>query len=323
MKLTKDQLRARIDQLRRILEGADLATAAELDEVAKKYRNDRSKDGLWWLYAELRSFARRQEWRRRDGDIGTLTPTQLETAIAALEQRPIDVELPSIRTWPLRWLARLASLAASILRLSWRPPAPRVRIHPAGWARIEEIEEREWWLLRCQSAWTLLLAADRGADPEASADVCSECNRPLSPGRTAELLRRIGREIEHQRAMIVTQVCAPGPAPVPTEEPARWASRITALEFEGLKEGYHAVNRDMIRLLPTAPKSGEEGQRHWSFVFARLEELEKKPAATLMRDRSLAAIVARIVLEAIQNEAARRKAREESEAAKIRSGRRR
>ncbi len=294
MAWTRGNLKRRIEFYRRNLRLQGLATAEELEAVAKQYKGRQTKDDLWHYYCELRSLARRNEWRNPDRPGGNLTLSELDAALEAMYGGGEFVQLPSIEQ--------------------------TVNVVPASYDRINLIEDLELTELRLRAARTeLRKAIVRGDDislPGYDVDICKECNRPRRPEGIDETLERLRKEITHYRGLIYTQVLAPGPAPVDDAEPVPWADQITALEHVAILQAYHRVNHDLLQRLPE-PVS-RDGKRnlpaHWSFLFAQLEARTKHrtKAATFMRDWSLPAIVAALTMESIENEEQRARAREES-----------
>jgi hypothetical protein len=130
---TANRLRNRIESFERLLQVERLATDAELESVAKSYPG-KTKEQLWLRYAELKSYARRKEWQALK-ERRPATAESYDVAIAALEDRPETVELPSVDL--------------------------RVRVTPASWARIMRVEDIDWWLHRLVAS-RMVLKADAG-----------------------------------------------------------------------------------------------------------------------------------------------------------------
>jgi len=292
---SKSALRKRIAFYERNLKLQQLATADEIEAVASRFRGRPTKDELWQWFAELRSLARRNEWKSAEGS-GRVTADELDAALEALEGRGEYVQLASVKLV--------------------------VRIVPASYDRINLIEHLEWTALRLEAAEALIRrkidAGDDAELPGYDVDICPECERPRRPAALDELLARIQAEITHNRGLIYAQVTAPGPSPAPAAEGVTWASKLTPIEHVALVQAYHRVNLDLLRRLPK-PMS-RDGERelptHWSFLFAQLEARTDKqiPADRFMRDRSLAAIVAAVSLEEREHESSRKKAEERQRA---------
>jgi len=118
-------------------------------------------------------------------------------------------------------------------------------------------------------------------------------------------LRRIAKAMEEQRGMVYANVVAPGPEPV--EKSVSWGHRITPPENRLLMQAYHQVNYDVLSQLPE-PESSDGIRslpKSWAFLFSNLSDKEHIASADLMTDRSLASIVAVVVLQAIRDQTMR------------------
>lgn len=287
-KVPISELRNRIAFLQRNLIRSRLATKEELDTVASRFAKARSKDALWEYWAELKAVAIARAIKR--GPRVGLSEESLQAAVEALSDQTCDVTLISINE--------------------------TFTIYPASYKRIEVLEEHAWWVARLEAARTLLIQSANKGSPHylsQSDEVCSQCNRPLSPGRFNELLQRIQEECEYQRAMLYAQVTITGPAPA--KEPVDWAAKITPAEDLLLMEAYHRVNYDVIMRLPE-PKSQDNQRslpRSWAFLFSHQANRERRPSVEVMRDRSLGSVVAVLVMEAIRHESLKKKGKVDAE----------
>lgn len=282
-----DQVRRRIANLTFGLERSGLATEEELASVAARFQGESDVEKLWEYWAELKALgiARIGERKKK----GPVNEQQLEVAAEALAEKPEKVELPSLKK--------------------------TITVHPASYARIQRIEEHAFWMSMLEAARSLLLDRARTGQPSpaTSGKPCGECGRPTEPGRLEDLLDRTRTELKLQRAALYGQVTAPGPAP--SQESVDWAEKITPLEEALLMQAYHRVNYDVIQGLPE-PKS-KDGERDlprsWAFLFSSMALREKKPAAEIMQDRSLASIIATFVLEQLREEEREAKRKKEKE----------
>lgn len=289
---SRDYLKKKVAFYERVLKRQNLATADEIEAVARKHPG-RKKDDLWARYAELRSLARRNEWVNAAAS-GEITTDEMEAALEALEGRGELVELASVKAI--------------------------VRVVPASYERINLVEDLELAQRRLQDAHEALRAAiERGDDlelPGYDVDACPECRRPRRPAQLHELLAGFRKEIAHYRGLIYSQVTAPDPKPVDDAKPPPWSSKITPLEHLALVQAYHRVNMDLLRRLPRpVSRDGErELPAHWSFLFSQLEARTKHrlPAKHFMREYSLAAIVAALTQEQMEHEAEKKRAETET-----------
>jgi hypothetical protein len=275
---TATQLRGRIDFLRRNLLRGGTATETELDSIAERFKGERSKGSLWAHWAELKAIAIAKATTRDHNAIPELDEDSLEAAVTALADKSVSVFLPSLKR--------------------------TFNIVPASYTRIELLEGHAWWLSRLEAARAVLLEdANAGKiNKHVAAEYCEKCERPLEAGSLDETLKRIQAEIGAQRDWVLANAVAPTAAPA--DKPVNWGDRITAPEYTLLIESYHRVNYDIVSRLPE-PKS-ENGARtlprSWAFLFSHQADKERRPSAELMRDRSLASVVAVIVLEAIRGQ---------------------
>ena len=266
------------------------ASQDELDELREKYKPEGSrpvKDDYWQWWADLRAFIKRGAWiERKRGNIADADA--LENALAALEERPEFIELPSAGV--------------------------NVRITPASRSRIEILEDHANLELRLEIGRRhlhgLILDGKALKNRARIPELCSECERPLEAGDTADLLKRITSELQYQRSCIYAQVTAPGPEPVPVGTTVEWADKITPEENLALLGAYHRVNLERLRNLPKpVATDGSALPQHWSFLFARQAAREKKPAHVIMRDRSLVSIIAVAILEGHRDDIQRKEAK--------------
>ena len=284
-------LKRLVGHLERDLLRRDAATQEELDELREAAGKRPRKDDYWQWWADLRAFVKRSAWiERKRGNIQDADA--LEVALAALEERPEFVELPSAGV--------------------------NVRITPASRSRIEILEDHANLELRLETGRRYLhglildgkALKNRARIPE----LCPECERPLEAGDTADLLTRVTAELQYQRSCLYAQVTAPGPEPIPVGSTVEWADKITPEENLALLGAYHRVNLERLRNLP-APIStdGSALPSHWSFLFARQAAKEKKPAHVIMRDRSLVSIMAVAILEGHRDDIQRKEAKQKAE----------
>ncbi len=295
MGLTVRELKNRIAHYERDLTRRGAVTPQELEEVTALFSGRRLyKDDFWKWWAELRAYAKREAWLAvKRGDI--TDADALEAAIEALEERAETIELPS------------AGLHVSVT--------------PASWARIQIIEDHAMLELKLQATRHFLLERIREGKPikrkrGATVELCSECERPIEAGNTVELLQRTEAELSFQMGSIYAQVTAPGPEPLPLGSVVEWVRKITPEEHITILGAYHRVNLERLRRLP-APAGRDKKTAlptHWGFLFARLAAQENKPAAEIMRDRSLVSIVAVTILEGRRDEIQRKEAKTEAAA---------
>ena len=105
-----------------------------------------------------------------------------------------------------------------------------------------------------------------------------------------------------------------------------WAEKITPAEHVALLQAYHRVNLERMRDIPrpTTEDGESELPSHWSFVMAHQAHHESRPPKEIMKNRSLAAIVATLSLEGLQVEERNRKLEKEMKAreaaSKIKAG---
>lgn len=275
---TVTQLRGRIEFLRRNLLRGKLADESELDKIAARFKGERSKSSLWAHWAELKAIAIAKAKNNDPSAIPEVSEESLEVAVMALADKSVDVFLPSLKQ--------------------------TFTVVPASFSRIEALEGHAWWLARLEAARAVLLEdANTGkVNKNVAAEYCEKCERPLEVGSLDEILKRIQLEIDQQRDWVLAHAVAPTPAPA--DKPVNWGDRITTAEYTLLVQSYHRVNYDIVSRLPE-PKS-ENGARtlprSWAFLFSHQADKERRPSAELMRDRSLASVVAVIVLEAIRGQ---------------------
>lgn len=284
---TTDQIRRRIANLTFGLERSGLATEEEIASVAARFEGNSEIDVLWEHWAELKALGLARISQRKKA--GPVTENQLELAAQALAEKPEEVYLPSLKQ--------------------------KFRIHPASYARIERIEEHSFWINMLEAARSLLLleTTEGKHTPASAGNICPQCGRAREPGQLDDLLKRIREELTYQRAALYGQVVAPGPAPHETDtgEPVLvdWGNRLTPLEDALLMQGYHRVNYDVVRGLPEPRSADNERElpRSWAFLFASISMKENRPARSVMRDPSLASIIATFVLEEIKQRERERK----------------
>ncbi len=265
------EFRRRIAFFERNLKRSGLATEAELAAVATRSAEWAVPERLIYQWADLRALVTE---RNRT----TLDPDALEAAVRAMEERPEHVSLPSVQVDTI--------------------------VRPASFARINLVELYAYNLKLLTQAREFLMA-ERTAGRTIPTDPtpCSECGRPLAPGGVFELIDKMGREIVFERAALHTQIIAEGPEP--HEGPlVTWSERITQGEHMLLIQAYHRVNTDPIKQVSgLVSKDGKRDlPNSWSFLFNRFEEREGRPARHIMRDRSLASIIAVCVTSALLSE---------------------
>lgn len=270
-------------------------TPQELEDVAARFSGRRLKAHEYWeWWADLRAYAKREAWlAAKVGDLGDADA--LEAAIESLEERAESVELPSLGL--------------------------TVIVAPASWARIQIIEDHAMLEACLQGGRHFLLERLRTGKPikarkAADVEICPKCERPFEVGDTADLLFRTEAELSYQRGAIYAQVTALGPQPLPVGSQAEWADRIVPEEHIAILQAYHRVNLERLRRMPKPAGKDKTTAlpSHWSFLFARLSARENKPAAEIMRDRSLVAIVAVQILESRRDEIQRKEAKAEAKA---------
>lgn len=334
---SKRELQSQVEFLERNVVRRGQATQAEIDELRQKHKERRRDQGrkranmedLWRWWADLKSFWRREESGAvHTGRVGApkrkLGPDPLDAALKALEDRPEYVELPSVGLF--------------------------VRVTPASWDRIQEIESLDWWLMRCEAARWLVRdrVKESGRLPD-DTPPCGECGRPMEPVELDQIGKDIRQQIVLLKGLIFRQITAPGPEPAVQQiagdgivraivrtvkwllgklelEPVRWGSKITPAEHVALLQAYHRVNLERMRNIPrpTTEAGDSELPSHWSFVFAHQAHHESRPPKEIMKTRSLAAIVATLSLEGLQVEDRNKKLEKEMKAreasAKIKAG---
>jgi hypothetical protein len=178
-------------------------------------------------------------------------------------------------------IAALEGRAESV----WLPSLDTsVKVVPASWARILIVEDCEYWILKLHAYEIFIKQQEEQSDDH------------------PQILDRVITSINETRSLLYAQIAAPTPAPV--EEGIDWADKITVLEEMALKQAWHRVNLDLIARLPEpASRDGKRAlPRHWSFVFQSYSWRERRPPGEIIRDRSLASIVAATVLEVIKSE---------------------
>lgn len=246
-----------IPRLERVLKAADLASVGELKALAERYRGGAFADYCEWC-RKLSTFARRQEWKARaTGD--NQAADVWELAQAALEDRAEVVDLASVKR--------------------------KVSVRPASWARIMQVEDCDWWLLRLSAARLALRnKADDGEKIE----------------NLDDLMGQIRREIASVRSILYAQITAPTPAPV--DESVDWANRITPIEEGRLLQAWHDVNTDILRRL-RAPKSKKDGSSlppSWSMLFQSVAWRNNEYPKHIIQNWSLVAICAENMIEAMK-----------------------
>lgn len=272
---SKSWLLERIAFYRRNLVNIGLATVEEVMAVVDAIPKQATKDDLHMAHAKLMSFGRRREWQHRKN--GHTAP--------AVDPESLDAALSALEE------------RAEVVELRRSPEAVRLVIVPASYARIVMVEDLEFWVQRLESI-RLYLQHPQCPDPE-----------------PAERLVRVDRELEHQRAMLFTQVAAPTAAPATGEEPAPWARDLRPEEAVALLQAWHRVNLEPLRRLPKpAGRTGETLPPHWSILFQSIAWREKRPPSEIVRDRSLLSIAVQGVIESIR-EAAREREREQTKPA--------
>ncbi len=283
------ELRERIAFLYRNLDRSGFTTKEFLVSIRDRFnKGKRNKDSLWEEWAELRAIAISGATRKKSG----LTEDALTAALSALKEEVSVIHVPSIDQ--------------------------SFSVCPASWARINIIEEHEWWLRRLEAAKSILtVEADHGVPNRFVIEKrCTACGGITEPGSLKQLLNDVSAEIRFQRGMILANVVAPTPAPI--TEPADWVDDVTVVEEELLKQTYHRVNFDVIQQLPDPVSADNQRNlpRSWAFLFQSLEERTHKPAAHFMKNRALASIIATIVLETIKSQAAKDAASDKSKSDK-------
>ncbi len=286
------EVRRRIAFLERNIKRSGMASNLEI--AACQARSSERKEPERWLFywADLRTLIREKNHDHVDAE-------GLEAATRALEEIPEHIHLPTI--------------GADLV------------VHPASWSRINVIETHAFNLHLCEAARAYLMTLrEQGNASPVDKKPCSGCGRPLEPGEVFAHISRLGDEMSFQRASLYTQIVAPGPEPAEGEL-VTWAERITPAEHLVLLQAYHRCNSDVIARLPklSSADGKRELQGSWSFLFARFEEREGRPAKHIMRDRSLAAVIAICVTAAIQQRRSQEKAREKAKKAPRGKGKRR
>lgn len=123
-------LRHRIAFYQRNLVNAGLATEAEIATVASELAEASTKDDLWMVLANCKSYARRREWRGRRNGKGKPDPDELDVALRAMEDRPEVVELRSV--------------------------GQTVKVVPPSWARLMRVEDLDFWLQQLTACRALI-----------------------------------------------------------------------------------------------------------------------------------------------------------------------
>lgn len=278
--MTVRALKRLIDVQKRNLIRSHLATPAEVAAVEKKHQERPARHRWIFIWGDLRVLIAVKMTAKGGGKV---PPDALAAAILALEEAPETVWLPSLKR--------------------------QVDVCPASWDKINAIERCDWWLPRLEAGrFVLMHDTENGRPTKAdSRAVCEACERPTHPGNLDELLTEIGQESAHMRAWIYAHVTSGSAAPA--EEPVSWASEITVVEHTALVQAYHRVNTDIIRRLPKPmSRDGEREQpRHWSFLFAHQADHQEVPPKEIMRNQSLASLIAVVSLEAISHQALQKK----------------
>lgn len=266
------ELKRRIDFQKRNLLRTDLATEEEIAAIFSKHEERRAEHRWIYIWGDLRVLI---ALKMKDKGGGRIPPDAMAAAILALEEAPETVWLPSLKQQVVIW--------------------------PAGFEKINAIERLEWWMPRLEAGRIMLMRDKENGRPSKadSRAICDACERPTSPGNLDELLQEIALESAHMHSWIYAHATSGSPAPA--EEPVTWASQITVLEHMALVQAYHRVNRDIIEQLPKPmSRDGDREQpRHWSFLFAHQADHQQKPPIEIMRNQSLAGLIAVVSLEAI------------------------
>ncbi len=279
---TDAEFKRRIAFFERNMERAGLATKAEIAAVAVRAKEWAEPESLIYQWSDLRALLVQR-------NVTTVDPEALEAAVAAMEERPEWVSLPSVDKM--------------------------VAIRPASFERITLIEKLDFNMKLLLAAKTWLMAQRAvGERPSGAKPPCGECKRPFASDGAFDLIDRLGREEDFHRASLYTQVIAEGPEP--HEGPlVKWATKLTVGEHMLLLQAYHRVNTDPItRISKLVSRDGKRDlPMSWSFLFTAMEEREHRPAKEIMRDRSLASIVAVCVVGAVQFRAMEKKAKDKAE----------
>ena len=263
---SKRQLRDRVAFFRRNLVNHGWATEEEVDSVAQSFPGA-TKDDLWQQLAMLMTYGRRGEWKGARSKETEARADELDVALSALEDRPETVELPSVNDGdgPMR-----------------------VTVRPGNWARLNRIDDCDFWRWRLEAARIYLRQ-----EIEAGRDV----------DEFDDWTRRIEEELNWTRAMIYAHATAPGTEPWKEPEPPAWCYKLTPVEELMLIQAYHRVNLEPMTLMPK-PR-GRDGKselpRHWAFLLQSVSWREKRPVREVIHDRSLVSIVAEATLEGIRN----------------------
>ncbi len=279
---TDREFERRIAFFERNIERAGLATTAEIAAVALRSKEWAIPERLIYHWADLRALL-------VERNKTTVDPDALEAATQAMEERPEWVTLPTVDRV--------------------------VAVRPASFERITMVEQLDFNLKLLQAARTFLMFQRAAGKRRPKApEPCGECKRPYDPEGAFDLIERMGREADFARASLYTQIIADGPEP--HDGPlVDWSKKLTGGEHMLLLQAYHRVNTDPI--LRVSKLVSSDGKRDlpmsWSFLFATMEEREHRPAKEIMRDRSLASIVAVCVVSALQHREMEKKAKERAE----------
>lgn len=275
--LSQKQLKDKVAFLERNLVRSGMATEEEVKGLLQRFEKRRDKDSYWERWAELKALVMtRSAGRAECRSAPVLSDESLDVAIAALSETVEEVQLPSI--------------------------SRTVNVVPASFKRIELLEGHAWVLARLQTARAILTEKAQSGDlpKQVQGESCETCGRPLEVGKIYETISRLEEEVSYQRSWLYAQVTSSSPAPA--TEPVDWGDKITPAEEVLLMQAYHRTNHDIITRLPE-PKS-EDGQRalprSWAFLFATQASRERRSSVEVMRDRSLGATIAVLVLEAIR-----------------------
>ena len=280
---TEKEFERRIAFFERNIERAGLATRAEIAAVALRSKEWAIPERLIYHWADLRALL-------VERNSTTVDPDALEAATQAMEERPEWVTLPSVDR--------------------------NVAVRPASFERITLVEQLDFNLKLLQGARAFLMyqRAMGRKSPAPAPEPCSECKRPYDPEGAFQLIEDMGREADFTRASLFSQIIADGPE-IREGPLVDWAKRITPGEHLLLVQAYHRVNTDpIVRVSKLVSGDGKRDlPMSWSFLFASMEEREHRPAKEIMRDRSLASIVAVCVVSALQHREAEKKAKEKAE----------
>jgi hypothetical protein len=287
MSVRVKELRRRISFLERNLVRGGLATAEQVAAVVSQHQG-RSTMALVEQYVHLKALAINAGSQQQHPVRKHSSDDALQAAVHALSDQSHSVHLPSL--------------------------GHAVTVTPASYARINAVEDHEWWMLRLLAARMMLVNdAEHGTPhPATQAKVCTACQRPLAPGKLKEVLAELDREIMYQRSMLYANVVAETPAPVTT--PVSWADQLTSAEDALLRETWHRINYEILSRLPQPTgTSGSDLPRSWAFLFAHQADRERRSPVEIMRNRSLASLVAVVVLETIRDQTLRAKGKVSSE----------